>query len=285
MREAAEQEIISLADASSAVQQEIDELVKEATSQRSSATARSEEIEAELDGVLAQTQRAVSDLKRLEAMRSSGAVAESALSAARERVATLEAEGRALEARGGQLVATAERERADLRRRRAALARQAALLDERRAEKRGEARRAEVLEGQGKIVAPAQGRVGAIAGLAPGTVVDTAEWLLTLVPGTPVSVEARFDPSAIGQLSPGQIAWLRLANGQRGLLEGLELRLERVASEPREGYAAAKFSILANPQRVALQHGLEGELTVEVRREPAVVLLLEALERSRPNWL
>lgn len=284
-REAAEQEITSLAAASSAVQREIDELATEATSQRYSATARSEEIQAERDGVLARTQRAVSDLGRLEAMGPNGAVAESSLTAARERVATLEAEARALEARAEQLVALAERERAELRRRRAALARQAALLDERRAEKQGEARRAQVMEGQGRIMAPARGRVGAIASLAPGTVVDTAEWLLTLVPGTPVSVEARFDPSAIGQLSPGQTAWLRLANGQRGLLEGLELRLDRVASEPREGYAAAKFSIRGNPQRVALQHGLEGQLTVEVRREPAAVLLLEALERSRPNWL
>lgn len=282
---AAAAEISSLKSASQAIEQEIDELLAAAMSQRNSALAKASEIEAELEGASAEARQAASDLRRLETMQGSGAVSDSELTAARAKLAIREAEAKANRARLDQHAANAEQERAELRRRRAALARQAALIDERRADKEGEIGRAQVLERQGQIVAPADGRVGAIASLAEGTVVDTAEWLLTLVPDTPVSVEARFESSSIGQLAQGQVGWLRIPTGQRGLLQGLQLRLERVANEAREGYASAQFSVVANPDGVDLQHGLEGNLVVEVRRVPAAVLLLEALERKRPNWL
>lgn len=285
VEDAAQQEIVSLKAATRAVQQEIDELLAETMSQRDSALARTQEIEAEIERAEARLGQSNTDLRRLKAMKASGAISERELAAAEAAVAMRGAEHKAARARLNQQAAIAERERAELRRRRAGLARQAALLDERRAEKEGEARRARALDRQGRIVAPTDGRVGAIASLAPGTVVDTAEWMLTLVPATPVSVEARFESSAIGQLTRGQIAWLRIPTGQRGLLQGLELRLDRVANEAREGQAFARFSVVGNPDQVELQHGLEGNLVVEVRREPAVALLLEALERKRPNWL
>ncbi len=135
-----------------------------------------------------------------------------------------------------------------------------------------------------RVTAPVSGSIGGLAEIGTGAVVDSAQWLLTLVPNTEFEVEAYFDPRALGQLRLGQMGRLRLDSFPWASYGLVGAKLSRLGSEADNELTLARFEVvLASDSNIPLQNGLLGQLEVEVRRVPAAVLLLEVIGRIGVN--
>lgn len=149
---------------------------------------------------------------------------------------------------------------------------------------RGELQRLRTALQRTQIIAPVAGTIGSLAQIGTGAVVDSAEWLLTLVPNSEFEVEAYFDARALGQLRLGQIGRLRLDSFPWASYGIVGAKLSRVGSEADDELTLARFQIdSAADSDIPLQNGLIGQLEVEVRRVPAAVLLLEVIGRIGVN--
>jgi membrane fusion protein (multidrug efflux system) len=129
------------------------------------------------------------------------------------------------------------------------------------------------------IRAPIAGKLGNIAALQVGDVLEPGQVVGTVIPGEDVHAIALFAPSdAVGRVVPGQKARMRLdgfAWTQFGMLEG---EVSHVASEPYEG--AIRVELLVRPEtaaRIPVQHGMPGTTEIEVERVSPWALLLRAL--------
>ena len=135
-----------------------------------------------------------------------------------------------------------------------------------------------------RVTAPVSGSIGGLAEIGAGAVVDSAQWLLTLVPNAEFEVEAYFDPRALGQLRLGQMGRLRLDSFPWASYGLVGAKLSRLGSEADNELTLARFEVvLASDSNIPLQNGLLGQLEVEVRRVPAAVLLLEVIGRIGVN--
>ena len=140
---------------------------------------------------------------------------------------------------------------------------------------------------QTRIRAPINGRIGEVAEISIGKVVQKGERLATVIPSGKHKIVANFSPAeALGRIRPGQTAWLRLHGFPWAQHGSIVATVERVAREVRDGLVRIELGI--NDEQVSLipvQHGLPGTLEVEVERISPALLALRAAGRlfSRQN--
>lgn len=140
---------------------------------------------------------------------------------------------------------------------------------------------------QTRIRAPITGRIGEVAEISVGKVVQKGECLATVIPSGTHRIVADFSPpEALGRILPGQTAWLRLHGFPWAQHGSIVATVERVAREVRDGLVRIELGI--NEEQVSLipvQHGLPGTLEVEVERISPALLALRAAGRlfSRQN--
>lgn len=222
------------------------------------------------------------ELRRLEELRGSGAVAELSISKARteveKKVVEIDAQRSAVERLGLQGV----RDESDLAARLAGLARTVAEREGALASARSALRRHEHEIELCKVRAPADGTIGEIAPLAPGAFVAAGGQLATVLAEGRVAVEARFTPrDALGRVRAGQAAELALDGFPRVEFGALPLVVERVAGEARDGRVQVELAVQGDASaRLPREHGLPGSVRVEIERAAPAALLLRAVGRA-----
>jgi len=126
------------------------------------------------------------------------------------------------------------------------------------------------------VRASASGRLGDVAALRPGAVVQAGQRLALIVPGGDIIAVAQFSPSAAaGRIRRGQPARIRLDGFPWAQYGTVDATVVRVANEVRDGAVRVELTVAAgsNP-RVALEHGLTGSVEVAVERVTPLTLLL-----------
>ncbi|MGH9721233.1 MAG: HlyD family secretion protein, partial [Bryobacteraceae bacterium] len=126
------------------------------------------------------------------------------------------------------------------------------------------------------VRAPASGRLGEVAVLRTGSVVQPGQRLGVIVPAGRLIAVAQFAPSsAIGRIRPGQPARLRLDGFPWAQYGTVDAAVLRVANEIRDGAVRVELAVAAqsNP-RIAIEHGLPGSIEVAVERVTPFTLLL-----------
>ena len=137
------------------------------------------------------------------------------------------------------------------------------------------------------IRAPITGRIGEIAEIPVGKVVQKGDRLATVIPSGTYRILANFSPAeALGRIRPGQTAWLKLHGFPWAQHGSIAATVQRVAHEVRDGLVRIELRI--NEEQVSVipvQHGLPGTLEVEVERISPALLTLRAAGRlfSRQN--
>jgi membrane fusion protein (multidrug efflux system) len=131
--------------------------------------------------------------------------------------------------------------------------------------------------GAHQLVASGDGRLGEVAPLRAGSFVREGDRLAAIIPDGLLRVVASFPPSeAIGRVRKGQKAWLRLDGFPAAEYGPIVATVVSVGNEVRDGRVQVELALQPNP-RIPLQHGLPGELEVEVDRiSPASYLLRKA---------
>ena len=121
---------------------------------------------------------------------------------------------------------------------------------------------------QRRIRAPITGRLGEVANLQTGTVVQAGDILGAVLPPSTLRVVAYFPPAAaLGRLHPRQPARLRLASFPWTQYGSIVATVTSVAHEARDGQIRVELSVFPDPtSAIPLQHGLPGTIEVEVER-------------------
>ena len=125
------------------------------------------------------------------------------------------------------------------------------------------------------------GTIGGIApGLRAGAFVAAGDKLCEIVPrGDGHRVVAEFEPArAVGRIRPGQTARLRLDSYPWAQFGMVEARVSSVGSEVRDGMVRVELAIESEvPSGIVLEHGLPGELEVEVETASPAILVLRSV--------
>jgi membrane fusion protein (multidrug efflux system) len=128
------------------------------------------------------------------------------------------------------------------------------------------------------IRAPIAGRIADVATVTEGAFVKEGDKLGAIVPQGDLRVVAQLAPfTAIGRVSPGQHARIRLDGypwTQYGELHG---SVTNVANEVRQGQVRVELTVLPDPRwRVPLQHGMTCLVEIEVEQVTPASLVLRA---------
>lgn len=161
----------------------------------------------------------------------------------------------------------------------AELERQIIELDAERAQLLAQTQTAELALSKLRITAPVSGRVGKIAPLQVGDVLQAGEVVASIVPAAEVRVVAFFPPEpAVGRILPGQTARLRLDGFSWTEFGAVEALVSRVASEPHEGLIRVELRP-SEPRetRAPLEHGLTGALDIQIEEAAPLDLLLRSV--------
>ena len=137
--------------------------------------------------------------------------------------------------------------------------------------------------GRRQIRAPIDGKLGEVAPLRIGTVVQEGEKLAAVIPTGKLRAVANFDPPvALGRIRPGQHARLRLEGFPWAEYGSVGATVTNVASEIRDGTIRVEMALDANSNtRIPLQHGLPGSVEVEIETLSPANLVL----RKAGSWL
>jgi len=132
-----------------------------------------------------------------------------------------------------------------------------------------------------KIRAPISGRLGEVATLRTGAVLEEGDRIGSIVPSGKLRIVAEFPAAAaLGRIRPGQSARLRLKGfpwTQYGSIAG---RVSTVANEIRAGTVRVECDLAdETPVNVPAQHGLVGTVEVQVEQVTPVALVLRAAGR------
>jgi membrane fusion protein (multidrug efflux system) len=129
------------------------------------------------------------------------------------------------------------------------------------------------------IRAPVSGRIGQLAPLHTGSVVEAGAQLAVIVPEGELKVIADFAPaSAVGRIHPNQRAQVRLSGFPSSQYGSLAARVSEIADEPRDGRIRVELVVGGpRPSALPLQHGLPGTVEVEVERVSPAVLVLRTV--------
>jgi multidrug resistance efflux pump len=129
--------------------------------------------------------------------------------------------------------------------------------------------------------APVSGTIGEAPALDVGAFVDEGGVVASVVPSGDMRVVADFEPARVlGRVLPGQFAQMRLDGFPWAQFGTLHLRVERVASEIRDGRIRVELrpeSRSNNPHdALLLQHGLPGAVEIEIEQTSPLTLALRA---------
>jgi membrane fusion protein (multidrug efflux system) len=128
------------------------------------------------------------------------------------------------------------------------------------------------------VRAPVAGRIAELAALQPGAYLRAGDKVGAVLPEGQLQIVAWFPPAvALGRITAGQRAQLRLSGFAWAEYGTVPAAVTRVSSEVRDGLVRVELALAgkADP-RVPLQHGLPGTLEVEVERAAPLALLLRA---------
>jgi len=131
---------------------------------------------------------------------------------------------------------------------------------------------------QSRIRAPIAGRLGEVADLQPGAVVQPGDTLGVVLPASPLQAVAYFSPAiALGRIQSEQPARLRLQGFPWAQYGSLIATVISVAHEARDGMIRVELQLVSEPSRaLPLQHGLPGTVEVEVEHVSPATLVLRA---------
>lgn len=126
------------------------------------------------------------------------------------------------------------------------------------------------------------GHLGSIAALQVGDVLKAGDAVATVVPEGELHVVAQFAPSdAVGRVLPGQRARVKLKGFAWTQFGMLDAEVSDVANEPQGGTVRTELRLRSpDGSRVPLQHGLPGEVEIEVERVSPLQLLARTLGAS-----
>ena len=145
--------------------------------------------------------------------------------------------------------------------------------------KEAEIRAAQAALERRTVRAPATGKLGSIAPLRAGDVVQTGEVIATVVPRDEVHMVAEFAPElAVGRIVPGQKARIQLSGFAWTDYGMLDATVVHVASEPRDGTIRTELVLQAGAaSRIPIQHGLPGSVDVRVEEATPLALILRSV--------
>ena len=131
------------------------------------------------------------------------------------------------------------------------------------------------------VRAPASGRLGEVAKLQLGAVVREGDKLGAVIPAGQLKAVAEFAPSAaLGRIRTGQPARLRLEGFPWTEYGGVPATVSSVSAEPRDGRIRVELLVEPDPASpIPFQHGLPGEVEVEVERVSPATIVLRAAGR------
>ncbi|MGO9087222.1 MAG: HlyD family secretion protein [Terriglobales bacterium] len=134
-----------------------------------------------------------------------------------------------------------------------------------------------------QIRAPIDGRVGECMTLRPGSVLEEAENLASIVPSGQLRVVAQFPAeAALGRIQSGQQATLRLDGYPWAEFGSVSTTVAHVAQETRDGKVRVELAINPGPGfRGHLEHGMPGAIEVAVERVTPLALVL----RTTGQWM
>jgi multidrug resistance efflux pump len=134
-----------------------------------------------------------------------------------------------------------------------------------------------------QIRAPIDGRIGECMTLRPGSVVEEAESLASIVPSGQLRVVAQFPAeAALGRIQSGQPATLRLDGYPWTEFGSVSATVARVAQEIRDGKVRVELAINQGASfRGRLEHGMPGTIEVAVERVTPLALVL----RTTGQWM
>lgn len=129
-----------------------------------------------------------------------------------------------------------------------------------------------------QLRSPVTGRVGEIASLRAGSIVEQGERIGTVVPEGALRAVADFLPHvALGRIRPGQPARLRLRGFPWIQFGSISARVVSVAGEAREDRIRVEFSVQVEPSSgIPRKHGLPGTVEVQVERVSPATLVFRA---------
>ncbi len=129
------------------------------------------------------------------------------------------------------------------------------------------------------IRAPVSGRVGDAADLRPGAFVREGQLVASVIPEERLSIVAHFDPAAaVGRVEAGQPALMSFDAFPWGQFGSVPVKVSRVGQEPRDGRIRVECDLsLPVTTTIPLQHGLTGQLDVEVERISPMALVLRVI--------
>jgi membrane fusion protein (multidrug efflux system) len=131
------------------------------------------------------------------------------------------------------------------------------------------------------IRAAIAGTLGEVAeDLRKGTFVEAGDKLCAIVPSGDAHIVAEFSPGrSLGRIRPGQHASLRLDGYPWTQYGVVKATVSRVGSEVRDGSVRVELTIEEVPAGISLEHGLPGELEVEVEAASPAILVLRSVGR------
>jgi multidrug resistance efflux pump len=134
------------------------------------------------------------------------------------------------------------------------------------------------------VRAPVSGRVGSVAELRAGSVIQAAEKLGTIIPAGDPRIVALYPASAVGRIRSGQSAQLRLESFPWTQYGTLKANVKDVGNEAVGGFIRVELALAAT-QDAAIQpeHGLSGSAEIAVEKVSPAVLVLRAAGQFLSN--
>ena len=132
------------------------------------------------------------------------------------------------------------------------------------------------------VRAPVAGRIGDLARLGAGALIQAGERLGTIVPNARLKVVGGFPAAqALGRVRPGQRAEVRLDGFPWAQYGSLQAKVSRVSGELRDGHVWADLELEPAPgSAIPLQHGMPGLVSVEAERLSPAELLLRSVGKA-----
>jgi len=245
--------------------------------QRQARSQSAEELEAQIEKAEAQAKFAAVQADRATKLRAtnslSAAEAEKALADAETTRAALTESRAALKRSGSDRVALENERQTRIVR----LERESVELSGDIDNERAAIRRLERDLAERQLRAPVAGRIGEVADVRVGSVVQAAQKLCAIIPAGAPRAVAHFPPAVVGRLKSGQSARLRLDGFPWTQFGTLPATVADIDTEPQDGLIRVELSLAPRPtSNIPLDHGLTGSVEIEVERISPTVLLLRA---------
>lgn len=243
---------------------------------------RMERAEADLQVAVADARLASAEVERARQLYGEGLVSEADLDRADARVHQTKSAVLSLEAGVLQIESEIHQDRSDRSRALAEIdSRIAALEVEEGIAEHGAAELASELE-ERTIKAPISGWLGQVSTCKPGSVLIEGDLVAVVIPDGDLKVSALFPAgSGLGRIRSGQNARMRLHALPWTRFGQIEAEVLRVGQETVNGFLSVECRLLSDLDHgPELQHGMQGDLVVEVDRMSPFELVLSLAGKS-----